>query len=115
MVNASLTCVLCVCVCVYMWTRTYLEVKEGPQPFYLDERESFELTRQARKSLFTYHLVAALLLRPLRAGGRRMWSLNEMPCWPSPQARVTLPLSKVFPPNKDLYPTLSSCTSATRN
>lgn len=80
MVTASLTCVY-VCMCVYMCTHTYLEVKEGPQPFHVGERESFELTHWARKSLFKYCLVAALLLRPLSAGGKGVWSLTDVPCW----------------------------------
>lgn len=43
--------------------------REGQSPFNFPERESFEQTHQARKSLFKYCLVAALLLRALRAGG----------------------------------------------
>lgn len=74
---------LCVCVCVrhaHMCTHTYLEVKEGSRPFYLGERESFQLTHQARKSLFKHCLVAALLLRSLRAEGRGHVHPACLPC-----------------------------------
>ena len=76
---------VCVCVCVYMCTHTYLEVKEEPQPFYLGGRESFDLTHWARKSLFKYCLVAALLLRPLRAGQKGVWSPTGCPIGPDPR------------------------------
>lgn len=62
MENAPLTCVC---------TRICLKVKVGPQPFYLGERESFELTHQARKSPFKCCLVAALLLEAPESCGER--------------------------------------------
>lgn len=57
---------VCVCACTHVYP--YLKVKEGPRPFYLSEKESFELTHWARKSLFKYWLVAPLLLRPAELG-----------------------------------------------
>lgn len=98
------------CVCVY--TLILREVKEGPQTFYLGERESFEVTHRARKSLFKYWLVASRLLSPLRAGAGGV-EPDPVPCWLQPEARGTLSLSEVFFP-QDLDPMLSSCGSATR-